>query len=121
MATFLPALSLSLRREYLADAWRRNPPLVALVLGMMAVAAVALVGLAVDPRTITGAPAWLKPAKFAASTAVYALTLAWVFSYLPAWRRTRAVVGWITAVVLVLEVGIIDLQAWRGVTSHFNV
>ncbi len=32
----------------------------------------------------------------------------------------RPCVGWITAVVLVLEVGIIDLQAARGVTSHFN-
>jgi hypothetical protein len=29
-------------------------------------------------------------------------------------------VGWTTAIVFVLEVGIIDLQAWRGTTSHFN-
>jgi hypothetical protein len=30
-------------------------------------------------------------------------------------------VGWTTAIVFVLEVAIIDAQAWRGTTSHFNV
>jgi len=29
-------------------------------------------------------------------------------------------VGWTTAIVFVLEVAIIDAQAWRGTTSHFN-
>jgi hypothetical protein len=80
-----------------------------------------VVGLLVDPRIITGAPAWLKPAKFAISTAVYMLTLAAIFTQLPAWPRTRRVVEWVTATVLVLEVAIIDVQAWRGTTSHFNV
>ena len=49
MATILPTLSLSPRRDVLRDAWRRNPPLVALVLAMMVLATVALVGLVVDP------------------------------------------------------------------------
>src|SRR5581483_11462738 len=55
------------------------------------------------------------------STSIYSLTLAWIFTYLPEWRRTRAWVGWTTAVIFVAEVAIIDLQAWRGTTSHFNV
>ena len=88
---------------------------------MLGVAAVSLVGILVDPRVITGAPAWLKPFKFAVSTAVYSLTLAWIFGYLPDWPRVRRIVGWTTAVVFVLEVAIIDFQAWRGTTSHFNV
>jgi hypothetical protein len=75
----------------------------------------------VDPRIITGAPAWLKPFKFAVSTAVYSLTLAWIFGWLADWPRVRRVVGWTTAIVFVLEVALIDLQAWRGTTSHFNV
>jgi hypothetical protein len=33
----------------------------------------------------------------------------------------RRTVGWTTAIVFVLEVAIIDAQAWRGTTSHFNV
>jgi len=81
----------------------------------------ALVGLVVDPRTITGAPAWLKPAKFAASIAIYTLTLAWIFTHIPEWIRTRRVVGRTTAITMALEIAIIGAQAWRGTTSHFNV
>jgi hypothetical protein len=88
---------------------------------MLAVAGVSLVAMAVDPRIITGAPAWLKPFKFAISTGVYSLTLAWVCAYLGDWARVRRIVGWTTAIVFVLEVLIIDVQAWRGTTSHFNV
>jgi hypothetical protein len=101
--------------------WRGSPPLTAVGALMLVVAGLSLVGLLVDPRVITGAPAWLKPFKFAVSTALYSLTLAWIFGWLPGWPRVRRVVGWTTAIVFVLEVAIIDAQAWRGTTSHFNV
>jgi hypothetical protein len=101
--------------------WRASPPLTAVGLLMVVVAAPSLVGILADPRIIAGAPAWLKPFKFAVSTAVYSLTLAWVFGSLTDWPRVRRVVGWTTAIVFVLEVAIIDAQAWRGTTSHFNV
>ena len=87
---------------------------------MLGVAAASVIGIFVDARIITGAPAWLKPFKFAISTAVYSLTLAWIFQWLTDWPRVRRVVGWATAIVFVVEVAIIDLQAWRGTTSHFN-
>jgi hypothetical protein len=108
-------------RTGLWQLWIGSPVLTATGLLMMAALAVSLIGIAVDPRIITGAPAWLKPAKFAVSTAIYMLTLAWIFTLLPEWPRTRRVVGWVTAVIMVLEVAIIDAQAWRGTTSHFNV
>jgi len=101
--------------------WRASPPLAAVGALMLVAAGLSLVGVLVDPRIITGAPAWLKPFKFAISTAVYSLTLAWVFGRLSDWSRVRRVVGWTTAIVFVLEVAIIDAQAWRGTTSHFNV
>jgi hypothetical protein len=101
--------------------WQASPPLTAVGALMLAVAVPSLLGVFVDPRIITGAPAWLKPFKFAVSTAVYSLTLAWIFGYLMDWRRMRRVVGWTTAIVFVLEVALIDAQAWRGTTSHFNV
>jgi hypothetical protein len=101
--------------------WQASPPLTAVGALMLVVAVPSLVGVFVDPRIITGAPAWLKPFKFAVSTAVYSLTLAWIFGYLADWRRMRRVVGWTTAIVFVLEVALIDAQAWRGTTSHFNV
>jgi hypothetical protein len=104
-----------------AQLWAASPVLTASSLLMIVALAASLVGLIVDPRMITGAPAWLKPAKFAVSTAIYMLTLAWMFTWLPEWRRTRGVIGWITAVVFVVEVAIIGLQAWRGTTSHFNI
>jgi hypothetical protein len=88
---------------------------------MLVVAVPSLVGIFVDSRIITGAPAWLKPFKFAISTAIYSLTLAWIFTWLSDWPRARRAVGWTTAIVFVLEVAIIDTQAWRGTTSHFNV
>jgi hypothetical protein len=101
--------------------WRVSPPLTAVGVLMLVVLVLSLVGLVLDPRTISGMPAWLKPAKFAISAAIYSLTLAWVFMALPAWPRLRAIVGWTTAVVFVIEVAIIDAQAWRGMTSHFNI
>jgi hypothetical protein len=100
--------------------WKASPPLTAAGILMAAVFAASLAAMALDRSTILGAPTWLKPAKFAISSAIYAFTLAWIFTSLPDWPRLTRRVGWITAVVLVLEVGLIDVQAARGVTSHFN-
>jgi len=104
----------------LKRAWRVSAPLTVVGLVMLGAFLASLLAMAADPRQILGAPAWLKPAKFAISAAIYAFTVAWIFTFLPERSRLTASVGWITAVVLVLEVGIIDLQAARGVTSHFN-
>jgi hypothetical protein len=117
----LPLTSRSRPAALLSRLWLSSPPLAAVGMLMLFVACASVVGLLVDPRIITGAPAWLKPLKFAMSTAVYSLTLAWIFTFLPEWPRVRRVVGWTTAIVFVLEVSIIDAQAWRGTTSHFNV
>ena len=101
--------------------WRTSPELIATAALMAVVLAGAVVGLAIDSRVITGAPAWLKPAKFAVSIAIYTVTLAWIFTLLPGWPRMRRVIGWTTALTMVLEMTIIATQAWRGTTSHFNI
>lgn len=101
--------------------WRSNAPLTLTASIMVVALAACAVGLWVDPRQILGAPAWLKPAKFALSIAVYCVTLAWLFSYIPSFARTRRFVGWTTAVAMLVEIGIIAAQAARGTTSHFNV
>src|SRR5690606_2901110 len=87
---------------------------------MLIVLGLTAVGLVLDPRVIGGAPAWLKPAKFAASTALYSFTLAWLLGWITGRPRLRRIASHLTAVVFVLEVGLISLQAARGVTSHFN-
>ena len=108
-------------KTQLGRLWIASRPLTAAGIGMLVVFVLSLAGLAFEPAVITGAPAWLKPAKFAISTAIYALTFAWIFTQLPGWPRLKRIVGWTSAVVFVIEVGIIDAQAARGVTSHFNV
>ncbi len=82
--------------------------------------AVMLVALAVDGRIVTGAPVWLKPVKFAASIAVFLLSIAWMVQAMPrsvGVRRATTAMAWL----LMLEVLLISLQAARGTTSHFNV
>ena len=101
--------------------WKTSAPLTAAGLLMIPVFAASVAAMAVDDTTILGVPTWLKPVKFAVSSAIYAFTLAWIFTFLPERQRLTSIVGWITTVVLVLEVGIIDVQAARGTTSHYNV
>jgi len=104
----------------LKQLWRTNAPLTFTGLLMLPALAISVVGLIVDPRIIADAPAWLKPAKFAVSIAIYVFTLAWAFTLIPGWQKTRRVVGWATAIAMVLEFVIIAFQAYRGTTSHFN-
>ena len=85
-------------------------------LSLVAVAA----GLLLDDRTITGAPAWLKPAKFAVSIAVYTATLAWLLQYVTGSRRAVQAVAGVTALALAGELVLIVVQVVRGTTSHFN-
>lgn len=69
----------------------------------LGVLVVALIGLVVDGRVVTGAPAWLKPLKFAVSIAVYSATLAWLLTLVTGHRRLVRVVAWTTGVALLAE------------------
>ena len=66
-----------------------------------------------------GPVTWRKPILFGISGGLTSLSLGWAWSKLP-WRRGD---DWLAATVawaLLIEVLLIDLQAWRGVASHFN-
>ena len=102
------------------EALRANTPLMLLFWFNVALIGAASVGLLVDHRTITGAPAWLKPLKFAISVSIYSATLAWMIGFLPKEARITRVLSWIIAATVGMEMVIIPLQAFRGVTSHFN-
>lgn len=108
-------------RAFLARLWAADRSLTGSGLFFLALVVPMTFGLLFDPREIVGAPAWLKPAKFAVSFTIYSLSLAWVFTYLPDWPRVRRWVGRMTVAVLVIEAAIISLQAARGTTSHFNI
>jgi hypothetical protein len=103
----------------LKQLWRQSPSLTTTALLMLGALVFSVAGLMLDPRTITGVPAWLKPAKFAISTAIFAGTAAWIYGYLDVHKALKRV-GDLLAGVLILEVAIIDIQAARGTTSHFN-
>jgi hypothetical protein len=106
----------------LRRAWRDSAPLTATSVLMLAALVVSCAGILLDPRTIiTGVPAWLKPAKFAISTAIFSGTIAWLYRYITIWPGFMRAIGWLLSGVLVFEVAIIDVQAARGSTSHFNV
>jgi hypothetical protein len=120
MATIRTATPLLRPRDLFDDAWRLNAPLAALVLSMLALIVVALVGLAADPRVITGALAWMKPLKFAVSVAVYGATLLWMLTFVTDRARLVALLSWGLFLGFSLELFLIVGQVLRGTTSHFN-
>ena len=100
---------------------RAHRPLFALAVAMAATAVVAVIGMVVDDRMITGLPLWDKPLKFAISVGIYALTFGWLIGQLQRGRRLAWWAGTIAAILLALEMIIVVGQALRYTTSHFNV
>lgn len=108
---------------FLRRAWAMNWPLTLVGLAMIPTLILTLIGLVFDPRIITGAPAWLKPAKFAVSIGIYSFTFIWMLGFIQG-ERARRIAGWaatLTAIGFLVEIVIIALQALRGVASHFNI
>jgi hypothetical protein len=105
--------------------WRRllvaAPALTVLGFVMAADLVFSLLGLVVDHRMITGAPAWLKPAKFALSTMIACWSFAFCIASTSVWRRLTRGLDWVLAAGLAIEIALIDMQAARGTTSHFNI
>jgi hypothetical protein len=62
-----------------------------------------------------------KPAVFGLSFGLTLLTIVWAASFLPLGGRTRAFLLNAFTAACIVETGLVSLQAWRGVPSHFNV
>jgi len=123
MAAVQPNVSLVQRvRQLLLIVHRANPILSWPAWLHVGLLVVALVSIPLDHRLITGANAWIKPAKFAVSDIIYLWTLAWLLADLPA-AAQRAVrrISWGVAVSIVVEIVVIYTQAARGTTSHYNI
>ncbi len=72
-----------------------------------------------DGGSLAGAVSWRKPILFGLSAGVTVLSMAWVKGQL----RCRSIDAFLLtgfAVALVVEVGLITLQQWRGTASHYN-
>jgi hypothetical protein len=98
-----------------------SPALTVLGFIMAADLVFALCGLVVDRRVITGAPAWLKPAKFALSTMIAAWSFAFCIASTRIWPRVMRGLDIGLAAGLFIEIALIDMQAARGTSSHFNM
>jgi hypothetical protein len=109
-----------LRRTF-HSAWKRNKILTFLTVLVLIGFVFSAAGLVLDPRQITGVPRWLKPAKFAISMAIYTGTLVWLLGQVTIWQRLIRRLFVLTGWLVMAEVALIDLQAARGTTSHFNV
>ena len=66
-----------------------------------------------------GSISWRKPILFGISTGLTALSLGWIYSKMEVRKWDRVVCG-VFCVAILAEVGLISLQQWRGVPSHFN-
>ncbi|MBP2371191.1 hypothetical protein [Pseudonocardia parietis] len=105
-----------------AVSWHR--PLMIVGLGCAVLVPVGAVAVLADPRTLLGAPIWLKPTKFAVSITIFCITWAWLYGQLRARSgRIRGVhaAGTVAAVTVAIELVAIAFQAGRGTTSHYNV
>jgi hypothetical protein len=108
-------------RQALRRAFAINRPLTLLGLMMLLTLGAALIGLALDPRVITGAPAWLKPAKFGVSITLYSFTLLWMLSFVQGRPRLVSLVSNVTLIAFMVEMVVVITQVLRGTISHFNI
>lgn len=105
----------------LRRSWRISAPLTVFGLASGGLAVFTALMSVIDPRLIAGAPAWIKPLKFAISTWFYAFTLIWSLGLVQGHRRWVQIVAWVTSLTLGVELVLIVTQVVRGVRSHFNV
>src|SRR5215472_19192170 len=82
----------------LRSAFAANPALTTLAVTMLITFVATLWGIFLDHRLITGAPAWLKPAKFAISVSIYCFTFVWLLGFVPNHSRIKRLVATVTLV-----------------------
>ncbi len=107
-------------RVRLRQAWNFSPVLTLAGIFHLALVPVFAAAAIADPRIIAGAPAWIKPLKFAISIAIYTGTFIWLLTYVRGHRRLVQVAASLTGLGLTVETVLIAMQVLRDTTSHFN-
>lgn len=110
-------------RAWWREAVDRQPALAWFALSMLLLMLPTLVAAGLDERVVRGVGTWIKPLKFMASLALFAITTAWFVGLLPAdARRGRTVklVAWTIIALGSFEIAYITLQAALGQASHYN-
>jgi hypothetical protein len=105
----------------LARAWSYSPLLTLAGLANLALIPIFLVAAILDPQIISGAPAWIKPLKFAISITIFCATFLWLLTFVRGHSRLVKFAAGITGLGLLIEIILIAMQVVRGTTSHFNI
>lgn len=108
-------------RNLISSALEIDRPLTIMAGAMLVLLLATIIGIFIDHRVITGAPAWLKPAKFAISVSIYCFTFVWLLGLVENHSRLKRLAARITLVSIAVEMVVIVTQAARGTTSHFNM
>jgi hypothetical protein len=107
--------------DFVSELYRRNRVLALTGWLMLAATLVMLCIAPFDSRKITGINPWIKPLKFTISITIFVWTLGWFLAYLSNRPRVVRFISWGIAVVFVVEMFCIIVQAARGTTSHYNI
>jgi hypothetical protein len=105
--------------KLIEEIFRRNRPLA--MMGSFFLGLAICLGLYATINTVEvlGINSMIKPIKFALSTWVYAWTMAYLLFYVNNQNRVK----WysiLATIVMLFEIGVITIQAFRGKLSHFN-
>ncbi|CAN5445134.1 hypothetical protein BH24ACT7_BH24ACT7_02690 [soil metagenome] len=74
----------------------------------------------VDGGAWQGPLSWRKPITFGLSFGLTLVTITWLATFLRLSGRWRRWLLTVFAIVNIVEVGLVTMQTWRGVPSHFN-
>ncbi|MEM9775344.1 MAG: hypothetical protein AAF902_12245 [Chloroflexota bacterium] len=108
-------------RTLFENLWKTSPLITGVILAHVLLIGVCLVGLGVDDRTLLGEPTWIKPLKFAISGAVYCGTIGWMMTFATKAKWIAKCIAGGNGILMAGEVGIVTLQASRGLRSHYNL
>ena len=105
--------------------WRRGQPVERagyMVGALLFISGLVHLGiLAIGGGSWEGPVSLRKAATFGLSFGLTLMTIVWVAAFLRLRDRTRLVLLGAFTVASALETGLVSLQAWRGVPSHFNL
>ena len=94
---------------------RARDPLLFWTGALMVLALVVVTLLSIsDQRLILGINPWIKPMKFLISITIFLWTTAWFMPETQPDMVRRALVRWTIAVAMLVEIGLIIMQAARG-------
>lgn len=107
--------------EFFNDLWLSQRVLILSGFGFLVATAVFAGSTLFDSTQILGINRWIKPLKFSSSIAIFLLTLAIYFYFLPNFEKSKNLVACGATLLMLGEMALITMQAARGTTSHFNV